>query len=66
MGKGNGRVYTVFFKVTDAAGNVANTSCTVGVAHDQSDPNNASNDGCAFCTGSGCGSCPVHDPACTK
>ncbi|TMQ06195.1 MAG: HYR domain-containing protein [Deltaproteobacteria bacterium] len=65
MGHGNGRAYTVFFDVTDAQGNVTSTSCQVGVPHDQSDPTSFPDDGCRFCVGTGCGSCPGHDAACT-
>ena len=35
-GAGNGRVYTINFKVTDASGNTATGSYKVGVPHDQS------------------------------
>jgi hypothetical protein len=42
LGKGpsvaNGRVYTINFVVTDAAGNQTAGSCQVGVPHDQSGP----------------------------
>lgn len=62
-GKGNGRVYTVFFDVTDASGNVSSSSCKVAVPHDQSGAP-AVEDGCSFCEGAGCGSCPGHDDAC--
>jgi len=34
-GGGNGRVYTINFKVTDASGNTATGSCKVSVPHDQ-------------------------------
>ena len=65
-GHGNGRLYTVFFDVTDGQGNVTSASCKVGVTHDQSDPNSVPDDGCKYCVGSGCGSCPGHDSACTN
>lgn len=65
MGHSNGRLYTVFFDVTDAQGNVTSANCKVGVPHDQSDPSSAPDDGCKYCVGSGCGSCPGHDPVCT-
>jgi hypothetical protein len=65
MGHDNGRLYTVFFDVTDAQGNVTSASCKVGVPHDQSDPSSAPDGGCKYCVGSGCGSCPGHDPVCT-
>jgi hypothetical protein len=63
FGRGNGRVYTVFFDVTDASGNVSSSSCKVAVPHDQSGAP-AVEDGCSFCEGAGCDSCPGHDAAC--
>ncbi len=46
QGTGNGRVYTINFKVTDASGNTATGTCKVWVRHDQSgDP--AIDDGAA-------------------
>jgi hypothetical protein len=65
MEHSNGRLYTVFFDVTDAQGNVTLASCKVGVPQDQTDPSSVPDDGCKYCVGSGCGSCPGHDPACT-
>ena len=35
MGSGNGRVYTITFKVTDASGNVATATAKVTVPHSQ-------------------------------
>jgi cysteine-rich repeat protein len=35
-GKGDGRVYNIHFRVTDAAGNTSNAVCPVTVPHDQS------------------------------
>jgi hypothetical protein len=64
-GGGNGRVYTIFFDVSDTHGNVTSSSCKVSVPHDQSIPDAAPDDGCQYCVGIGCGSCPGHDPACT-
>jgi hypothetical protein len=64
-GGSNGRLYTVFFEVSDANGNATAGSCKVGVPHDQSDPSVIPDDGCKYCVGSDCGSCPGHDPACT-
>lgn len=63
FGRGNGRVYTVVFDVTDASGNVSSGSCKVAVPHDQSGTP-AAEDACSFCEGAGCGSCPGHDAAC--
>jgi len=65
MGGSNGRVYTVFFDVSDASGNVTSSSCKISVPHDQSG-RAAQDDGCAYCEGAGCaGKCTTHDPACT-
>jgi len=66
MEHSNGRVYTVYFDVTDTHGNVTSSSCRVGVPHDQSEPNSASDDGCKYCVGSGCGTCPGHASSCTN
>lgn len=38
LGNGNGRVYTITFKVTDAAGNVATATARVTVPHSQNGP----------------------------
>ncbi|MGH9969960.1 MAG: hypothetical protein ACREBG_19500, partial [Pyrinomonadaceae bacterium] len=35
MGNGNGRVYTITFKVTDASGNVSKATAKVTVPHSQ-------------------------------
>jgi hypothetical protein len=35
MGNGNGRVYTITFKVTDASGNVSTATAKVTVPHSQ-------------------------------
>jgi hypothetical protein len=59
---GNGRVYTVFFDVTDPSGNVRARSCQIAVPHVPFLP--AIENSCHLCEGSGCGSCPHHDPAC--
>jgi len=64
-GGGDGRVYTVFFEVSDASGNVTSSSCKVGVPHDQSPPNTILDNSCHYCVGTGCGDCPGHDPECT-
>jgi cysteine-rich repeat protein len=63
-GGGMGRVYTVFFNVTDSSGNVTASACQVTVPHDQS-PDQPTDTACEYCVGSGCGPCPGHDPACT-
>jgi len=59
----NGRVYTVSFTVKDASGKASSSSCQVQVPHDQAHA--AVKDACQLCVGTGCGSCPGHDPACT-
>lgn len=64
MGHRNGRAYTVHFEVTDQQGNVTAAACAVGVPHDQAEPIEAPDDGCRYCVGAGCGSCPGHDPTC--
>jgi hypothetical protein len=64
MGHRNGRAYTVHFDVTDSQGNVTSATCAVGVPHDQAEPIEAPDDGCRYCVGEGCGSCPGHDPTC--
>jgi hypothetical protein len=64
MGTGNGRVYSVFFEVTDAAGNAAAGACKVVVRHDQEDGHEAVGDTCKFCVGSGCEACPGPSAAC--
>jgi endo-1,4-beta-xylanase len=52
-GSGNGRVYTVFLRVTDASGNVTNTSTQVTVPLDQSGAP-AVDDGPAYTVTSAC------------
>jgi hypothetical protein len=47
QGKGNGRVYGVNFVVTDEAGNKTESTCFIGVPHDQSG-NPPFNDGPAY------------------
>jgi cysteine-rich repeat protein len=64
-GGSNGRLYTVYFELADGNGNVTASSCKVGVPHDQSPPNAVIDDGCKYCVGTGCGTCPGHDPVCT-
>jgi len=63
IGNADGRVYTITFSATDAAGNVALATCEVEVTHDESGPP-AVGGACAFCVGDGCGSCPGPDPLC--
>lgn len=65
-GGSNGRLYTVYFDLADANGNVTSSSCKVQVPHDQSLPNTVVDDGCKYCVGTGCGTCPGHDPVCTN
>jgi len=47
QGKGNGRVYTINFEVTDDSGNTETGSCTVWVPHDQGAGSTAIDDGAA-------------------
>ncbi len=63
-GNGNGRVYTVVFAVTDAAGNASQATCAVQVPHNQGPNGGAVNSGCAYCTGTGCGTCAGPAPSC--
>jgi hypothetical protein len=66
-GTADGRVYTIYFRVYDDAQNFAEASCQAQVVHDQSPSSAVAVDsGCAFCTGSGCGACPQHNPSCGK
>ncbi|HEX3282829.1 MAG TPA: choice-of-anchor Q domain-containing protein, partial [Pyrinomonadaceae bacterium] len=53
MGNGNGRVYTITLKVTDAAGNVATATAKVTVPHSQNGPA-AVDDGPNFVVSSNC------------
>ena len=64
IGSSDGRVYTVVFAVTDAAGNATQASCKVVVPHDQGQGSNPVDSGCKFCVGTGCGSCPGSAPSC--
>src|SRR5262249_39755603 len=57
-GGGDGRVYTVFFGVTDAAGTGARSSFKSQVPHDRSGPA-AVDSGAAACMGEGCGAIPI-------
>jgi len=65
LGAGNGRVYTIQFNVRDPTGNATAASCRVQVQHDRS-PRSAQavDDGCAFCVGPVCGSCPGPSASC--
>jgi hypothetical protein len=54
MSNGNGRVYTITFKVTDASGNVSTATATVTVPHSQNGsaavddgPNHTVSSGCS-------------------
>jgi hypothetical protein len=58
----DGRVYEVWFTVTDDSGNSSSSSCQVQVPHDQSHP--VVKGACQLCVGTGCGGCPGHDPSC--
>jgi hypothetical protein len=53
MGNGNGRVYTITFKVTDASGNVSTATAKVTVPHSQNG-SAALDDGPAYTVLSGC------------
>jgi hypothetical protein len=60
----NGRVYTLFFDVPDASGNVRSSSCQIAVPRQHHDA--AVLDTCRLCEGTGCGSCPSHSPSCRR
>lgn len=60
---GNGRVYTVFFNVTDPSGNIRARSCQVAVPR-WFPFGPVQDDNCHFCVGAECGSCPGPDPKC--
>lgn len=62
-GPRDGRVYTVEFVMTDAAGNETPGSCEVQVPHDQSGAP-AVGGSCAFCVGDDCGACSTGSPGC--
>jgi hypothetical protein len=53
MGNGNGRVYTITFKVTDASGNVSTATAKVTVPHSQNG-SAAVDDGPHYTVLSGC------------
>ena len=54
LGSGNGRVYTITFKVTDASGNFVTAIGKVTVPHDQGNGNTAIDDGPAYTVFSSC------------
>lgn len=61
-GTSNGRVYTIHYTVT---GSTDDHTCRVVVPHDQSaGALPVPNDGCAFCVGTGCGTCSTGSPGC--
>jgi len=53
-GNGDGRVYTITFKATDAAGNTTFVTAKVTVPHDQGNGNNAVDSGPAYTVNSNC------------
>lgn len=53
-GNGNGRVYTITFKVSDAAGNATTLTRQVIVPHDQGNGNGAIDSGVAYTVTSSC------------
>jgi hypothetical protein len=53
-GSGDGRVYTITFRVRDAVGNTSTLTRQVTVPHDQGNGNNAVNSGIAYTVNSGC------------
>ncbi|MDQ2977244.1 MAG: HYR domain-containing protein, partial [Acidobacteriota bacterium] len=55
-GGGNGRVYTIYFRVSDAAGNVGTASTTVVVRHNPGEPAVDSGPHYSVCCGGG--TCP--------
>jgi hypothetical protein len=63
-GGSDGRVYTVYFYITDRQGNHTNSTCRVQVPHDQAG-SAAVDSGAAYCVGSDCGAVPGHDPTCS-
>jgi hypothetical protein len=52
-GSGDGRVYTITFRVRDAVGNTTFATAQVQVPHDQGHPN-AVNSGAAYTVNSNC------------
>jgi len=62
-GTSDGRVYTLYYVVTDPAGNTTSSSCTVTVPHDQSG-RPAVDGGAAYCVGEGCPGGTAGSPAC--
>lgn len=52
-GKGDGRVYTVYYSVTNDAGASTESTCRIFVPHDQSG-RDAVNSGVKYCVGQGC------------
>ena len=66
MGDGSGRVYTIYFDVRDGQGNTTTRAAGESVPHDQGRGDVVVADECAYCIGSGCGTCPGHDPRCGR
>ena len=63
-GTSNGRVYTIFYAVSDPLNHASTQgSCQVNVPHDQAGPT-PSGGACQYCVGTGCGSCPGRNPSC--
>ncbi|WP_395806202.1 hypothetical protein [Archangium minus] len=52
-GKGDGRVYTVYYSVTNDAGASTESTCRIYVPHDQSG-RDVVNSGVKYCVGQGC------------
>jgi hypothetical protein len=61
---GDGRVYTVFFTVTDSFGAQTAASCQVLVPLNMGTHTAVIDDTCAACEGTGCGSCPSAATSC--
>lgn len=64
-GNGDGRVYTVHFEAVDGAGRATPGTCRVQVAKSASPADAVATDsGCHYCVGAGCGACPGPAPTC--
>jgi hypothetical protein len=53
LGAGDGRVYKITFRITDAQGNTTEDTCRIQVPHNVNGPN-AVDSGVAACVGDGC------------
>jgi len=73
-GTSNGRVYSVYFAVTDKWGTTSQATCHIQVPHDQGGDSEAVEDHCHYCVAAqltstcappGLPACAQHHPACT-